>query len=490
MKVIATNIFDFTAWYKFGFKTVPKSLIIDLEDVNLSGEELLQKTGFFEEEYEAFYIEVKDDILNDEKELIDVSLYDASYIIPISETGSRLLQTKIPDFKLFAPLEDETYSKLMTARNNALAIKGAKRVLAAFNVEWMQEYEALQNSFLQSLAKYKANLNAEQETVLDQVLFYERSKPYPLTDHGFLFDVGSIVRSRFNIQDEDIKSKDVLKENDPYKYEVVEQIISLSKFLTNKEVVGVWSEFIKYYEETPQLKVLNEELSLSNEVKSVNNLLAIGLYLKFRDMIRNTRTLEEKPFTDYIQKSLAKVPEEAKIALLLNGLFFGGLKFKELHYKFVPLDIARMKYQKQVEPIVVPQPPILPTHVVEQSKEIKRQESEHGSENGQEKIGREEENNINTKTSFDHELWRRLEPSLKKYHKNQQKKIKDLFDYVMNYDTSKLFSDQEEFFIRLLRKELNNKKVKKEQSKITEDIVIEIDAELKNLLSAEETINS
>src|SRR5690606_561089 len=144
--------------------------------------------------------------------------------------------------KLFAPLEDETYSKLMTARNNALAIQGAKRVLAAFNVEWKQEYEALQNSFLQSLAKYKANLNAEQETILDQVLFYERSKPYPLTDHGFLFDVGSIIRTRFNIQDEDIKSKDILKENDPYKYEVVEQIISLSKFLTNKEVVRVWSE--------------------------------------------------------------------------------------------------------------------------------------------------------------------------------------------------------------------------------------------------------
>lgn len=59
-------------------------------------------------------------------------------------------------------------------------------------------------------------------------------------------------------------------------YEVVEQIISLSNFLTNKEVVGVWSEFIKYYEETPQLKILNEEMSLSNEVKSVNNLLAIA----------------------------------------------------------------------------------------------------------------------------------------------------------------------------------------------------------------------
>src|SRR5688500_13696860 len=106
MKVIATNIFDFTTWYKFGIKSVPKSLVIDLDDASLSGEELLRKTGFFEEEYEVFYIEVKEEVLSEEKELIDISLYDAVYIIPLSEIGSRLLENKIPDFKLFAPLDD------------------------------------------------------------------------------------------------------------------------------------------------------------------------------------------------------------------------------------------------------------------------------------------------------------------------------------------------------------------------------------------------
>jgi hypothetical protein len=489
MKVIATNIFDFTTWYKFGIKSVPKAFIIDLDDANLSGEELLRKTGLFEEEYEVFYIEVKEEILSGDKETIDVSLYDAVYIIPISETGSRLLQNKIPDFKLFAPLDDEIYRKLMTARNNLLAMQGAKRVLAAFNVEWKSEYDGLQNSFLQSLSKYRANLNAEQETVLDQVLFYERSKPYPLTDHGFLFDVGSIIRTRFGIQDDDIKNKDLLKDTDPYKYELVEQIISLSRFLTNREIVGVWSEFVRFYDANTQLYALNEELLLSEGLNTVNNLLVIGLYLKFRDMIRNTRSLEEKPFTDYIQKSLTRVPEEAKIALLLNGLFFGGLKFKELHYKFVPLEIARMKFQKPAEPISIPNHSDVKTSIEEHPTEIKRHESKDGSENVQQEISNQEEKSSKSKAGFDHELWCRLEPSLKKYHKNQQKKIKEKFDFIMNYQ-GKMFNDKDEFFINALRSEITNRRVKSEQSKINEDIVIEVEEQLKKLLPIEEIISS
>ena len=100
MKVIATNIFDFTTWYKFGSKSISRSSIIDLSDVTLTGELLLAKTGFFEEEYEVFYLELNDKALVGEGDLFNVSLYETVFIIPLSESGSRLLQTKIPDFKL------------------------------------------------------------------------------------------------------------------------------------------------------------------------------------------------------------------------------------------------------------------------------------------------------------------------------------------------------------------------------------------------------
>jgi hypothetical protein len=111
MKVVATNIFDFTTWYKFGYKTVSKASVIDLSDVTLTGTTLLAKTGYFEEEYEVFYLEVKEDVFSANEELMRVSLYDVNFIIPISETGARLLQTKIPDFKLSEPCRARALSK-------------------------------------------------------------------------------------------------------------------------------------------------------------------------------------------------------------------------------------------------------------------------------------------------------------------------------------------------------------------------------------------
>ena len=123
MMVIATNIFEFATWYKFGYKTVPKSLIIDLADPDLTGEALLTKTSYFEEEYEVFYLQVKKSVYLQVKksvfvtnnELIHLSLYDVDALIPLSENGARLLSTKIADFRLAAPLEKQLYEKLLDA---------------------------------------------------------------------------------------------------------------------------------------------------------------------------------------------------------------------------------------------------------------------------------------------------------------------------------------------------------------------------------------
>ena len=56
MKLITTNIFDFTAWYKFGFKFINRDDIIDTSDDTLTGHKIIEKVGFFEEEYDVFFL--------------------------------------------------------------------------------------------------------------------------------------------------------------------------------------------------------------------------------------------------------------------------------------------------------------------------------------------------------------------------------------------------------------------------------------------------
>lgn len=490
MKVIATNIFDFTTWYKFGSKTISRSSIIDLSDLTLTGETLLAKTGFFEEEYEVFYLELDEKTVSGNDELFNLSLYETVFIIPLSESGARLLQTKIPDFKLSEPLEESLYQKLLIARNNFLANKGAKDLLVSFDIEWKPEYEPLQNSFLSALNKYKANLNAEQDTILDQIIFYERSKPYPLTDQGFLFDVGSVVRSWFRLSDDDFKNKETLKEADPYKYELIEQVICLSKFLQNKEPEGIWQPFINYYNENIQLRKLNEEIVLSETLSGTNNLLVIAFYFKFRDLIRNSRMLEDKIFTDKITRHLSKVPEETKIALLLNGLFFGSLRFKELHYKYVPLPLARHKFIKPKEtiPLITSETKseqVNEAEVISRDKDESTLPKENIEEIAGENIVTNAEHSSSDKKPFDQSLWLMLEPSLKKYHKEQIKKIKKSFDFIVDYD-GEMFNDRDEFFISILKKEVvKSKSLKKETSKISSEMVEEIESKIKQLLNKE-----
>ena len=487
MKVIATNIFDFTTWYKFGSKSISRSSIIDLSDVALTGELLLAKTGFFEEEYEVFYLELNEETVTGNDDLFNLSLYETVFIIPLSASGARLLQTKIPDFKLSDPLEESLYQKLLVARNNFLAVKGAKNLLASFDVEWKPEYEQLQNNFLAALNKYKANLNAEQETIIDQILFYERSKPYPLTDQGFLFDVGSIVRTWFRLSDNDFKNKEMLKEPDPYKYELIEQVICLSKFLQNKEVEGIWQPFINYYNDNKLLQKLNEEIVLSEILPGINNFLVIAFYLKFRDLIRNSRMLEDKTFTDKISRHLSKVPDETKIALLLNGLFFGALRFKELHYKYVPLTISKYKLVKptEIKPLTTSATAFEELKIKEQIPQEKDEANlpkEKAEEIVSENITQPE--NLNSgKMAFDQNLWLIFKPTIKKYHKEQINRIEKAFNSILATDIS-LFenNEKENLFVEALKKEVINKKIKKEESKISVEMVKEIELNINLLL--------
>jgi hypothetical protein len=76
MKLITTNIFDFTDFYKFGFKYINKESVIDTLNNTLNGKELLEKTGFFEEDFDIFFLEISNDLFNEKNHLIKLSIID------------------------------------------------------------------------------------------------------------------------------------------------------------------------------------------------------------------------------------------------------------------------------------------------------------------------------------------------------------------------------------------------------------------------------
>jgi hypothetical protein len=50
---------------------------------------------------------------------------------------------------------------------------------------------------------------SDKDSWFDFLISYERAKPYPVADIGFLYDVGAIYRERFNITDDDIANREL-----------------------------------------------------------------------------------------------------------------------------------------------------------------------------------------------------------------------------------------------------------------------------------------
>lgn len=455
MKLVASNIFDFTSWYKFGYRFVPIELIIDISHNYISGEELLNKTGFFEEDYEVFFLELSENINGEISNLMQISLHDVVRIIPITEKGGKLLSTKIPDFSISQPISSELSGRLFEARNFHLAISGGRRLFASFNQFIDENIIQYQNAFLNSLSKYFSDLDAEQDTVLDNILFYERSKPYPLTDVGFLFDIGGLARTRFHLTDDDFKNRDQLKIDHPDKFDLVEEVFSLSKFIQSKSTERIWTEFINEYSTNENLKKLSVDLSIVPGTSEINNILVLAFYLKFRYLIRNSTNLEDKHFTSVIAQFLQNAPTESRVALYLVGMFFGALKFKELYYKNVPLKISRYKFQPPV------QPP-MQTERISFNEKIKvndaeDQVNEQLSHSGSDVLKSFAQADAKV---LDEMFWDIMEDRLSKLSKAQQKLIKSCYLAVVNFK-GELFTSRTDYMINMLKKKMKNSKAEK-----------------------------
>jgi hypothetical protein len=347
MKLITTNIFDFTDFYKFGYKYINKESVIDTLNKTLNGKELLEKTGFFEEDFDIFFLEISNDLLDGKNHILKLSFIDVLNIIPLTEKGKNSLSNKLPDFKLSNPLDIKFSKLLFDERNKELSINGANRLLASFDILEINILDTYQNDFLISLAKYSEDLNSELDTLMDSLVFYERSKPYPISDIGFLYDVGGITMSRFNITEEDIRTRDLIKEKDITKFEYIEEIIAFSKYLQSVKDDKIWSNFLTEYCKNEKLKNLNQDLNFVDNDNSINNILIIAYYQKFRYLFRNTFNLGDEIIKKIIKKFHNNTPKETTIALYLIGMFFGALKFKDIYYNSKELSITNTKKQRK-----------------------------------------------------------------------------------------------------------------------------------------------
>lgn len=342
MKLLATDIFDFNSWYRFNQKNISKDAVIDFDSIDLIPDNILfDKVGFFEEDSDKFFISFNTENLkmNENSDVYPIPINSIHSIIPFNETAKRILANKFPNFKIADSLNPSIANKIFKQRDQYFAKLGGKMILSIFNIaENYQNYELL---FINGLHKYNNELKSD--SLIESLISYERSKPYPNDDSGFLFDVGSIAKTYFNISDNDLKFKEDLKTQDVDKYELIEEVLSLSVFLQKNNSQGVFGPLIKEMEKSEWLKKLNSDLNLISDNSSVNNLLVIAFYLKFRYLIRNTANLLESDFQNQINHILKHAEKEASIALFLNGLFFGSLKFRELYYETFPLPFSKEK---------------------------------------------------------------------------------------------------------------------------------------------------
>jgi hypothetical protein len=478
MKAISTSIFDFIRWNKFGYRPIPNVMIVDLLDLEIDPTELLEKTGFFEEENEVFFLEFDDSLFTDQKDSYLVSIRDVINIRPLTDTGRRALSSKIPEYNLAEPISPSLSKKLLDARNKHLALQGGRWLLDCFALEATPASGMYEDAYLLSLFKYLEDLNSERTTIADNVLFYERSKPFPLVDIGFFYDIGSITKSIFYVSDEDLKNKQDLMITDHDKFEKIESMLALSKFLQVKHAGDIWNEYIEASKTTAELRSLSNHLAM-NAVERLDNILIIGFYLKIRYMIRNGCKPDQAEFTKTIDYFLSLAREEASISLTLAGMFFGFLKFKELYYSRIPLNIAiaqsgignngpKMEYANESK--------CSPLSVSEGNSQDLRDSFGPGLN-----IDINEPNSgsrINDNRVFDELLWNEFSGRFPKMGKGQLAILeKCFFSVIKSKDYA--ISDRPSQYLKILEKKVTESQDKKSTPKLT----VEIFAAVQSIIS-------
>ena len=457
MIAIATNIYEFTNWLKYGTRTVSKPMLIELFDENQKGEALLEKVGLFEDDFEVFFCVLNETFLYTTDTIFQVTVHQITEIKPLSEKIIPILKQKLGDFKISTPVEKSLYEKLHNEKLKKISFDGLNYIQESFSLLITPEIQIIFQSLISAKSKSFFETSSDKDSWFDFLISYERAKPYPIADIGFLYDVGAIYRERFNITDDDIANREILKTQDLDKYELISHIVELSKFLQTANQESPFSSFLKFYETSVLLKVSNTELHQKEIPEPLNHILLYAFFFKFRKLIRDTNDLTEIKFNSQVERFLKGSKEEATIALLMCGIMFGSLKLKELYYASKLLVISSVPTFEN-ETIQKPKFEKIPKLEIEVDVVSQHDIRAH----------------IEVKTeSFDDSILFKLSPIISSLHKSVRKSITDTFNSVRTVD-KELTTTKTEYFIRCLYMNAKKELTSKNKNKLTNEIVDKI----------------
>lgn len=316
--IIAIDIFQLNSWYRFNMKTVTNEMFIDFtQPINIA------QIGLFAEEHDVFFAQLSDSLETFKNGMVWVVPFEAvTALIPLTHQAKHILAQRNNNLTFADPLPESTFQQILQARNLFFSREGGEIILKIFDIT-KEKVAHYQKGFLQTMQKYPDmdKKLRESSNLFDNLVFYERSRPFPTINSGFLFDVGAMAK--------DFLLNRHIEINATYK--------EFGFFLYNNEKEErIFSKFQEEYEQNEVLQSLNKELSfLINDTEKVNNILIIAFYFKFRSMLRNK---EYKQFEKEAIPFLTKTPKETAIALFMVGMFFGSTEFVDPYYqKYLPL---------------------------------------------------------------------------------------------------------------------------------------------------------
>jgi len=453
MIAIATNIYEFTNWLKYGSKTVSKEMLIELFDENQKGEILLEKVGLFEEDFEIFFCVLNETFLYPTDTIFPVTVYQITEIKPLSEKAIPILKQKLGNFKISSPIAKTLYEKLHKEKLSKIAFDGLNCIRESFSLFTTIENQKIFQSLLEAKAKSIFEISSDNDSWFDFLISYERAKPYPIADVGFLYDVGAIYRERFNITDDDILNREFLKTQDPDKYELISHIVELSKFLKTANQESPFSSFLKFYGTSELLKVFNKELHQKEIPETLNHILLYAFFFKFRKLIRDTQDLTGFKFTSQVERFLKGSKDEATISLLMCGLMFGSIKLKELYYASKILSISNepnYSFEQTQIPVTL-----------------------KGKKQSFEETKAETKDNTNVSESFDVNTIFKINVVIGSLHKSLKAKISKAFEAAL-HPKKELTTDKKTYFINYLNTIVKDKKNQSNKNPLTIEIVDKI----------------
>ena len=221
MLAVSTNIYDFTNWLKYEIKHISKDFLIDISDVNQNISILLNKIGEFEEDFEIFFCVLNPLVLNQQSDILEISTYNIIEIKPLHNNIVHILSQKLGNFVLGNAIDINLYQKIRKERIRQNCFNGLYRISKTFNLQLAENQSSFVEPFYKAIENNILNTNYEKKTLFDYLVTYERTKPYPITDIGFIYDTGAVYRECCHISDNDLQNREQLKSDDISKYEMI-----------------------------------------------------------------------------------------------------------------------------------------------------------------------------------------------------------------------------------------------------------------------------